>query len=219
MKREFATTLSVAAIALTLLIPQLAQARATDDSKAAPVSTSDIGSTMEPQEKAQMMVPAQAALTKTLDAGKAQSGQQIQATLSKTVQLKDGPELPRGTQLIGTVVTDPANANDKSKLELRFTQAVLKGGKVLPITATIVGVYAPVSDDGNGHPVPAGTQEPNSWNSQILEVDQIEPEGGVELQSKIASENSGTLVSTKKGTVKLRAGSELALAIAVQKNS
>lgn len=216
MKREFAVTFSVAAIALTLLTPQLAQASAVDDSKA---DLRDIPLTMAPQAKAQLMVPAQAALTQTLDARKVQPGQQFRITLSKTVQLKDGPELPRGTQLVGTVATGTASANDKSKMELRFTHAELKSGKVVPITATIVGIYAPVNLDSDGRAAIDGTQEPNTWTSQILEVDQIEPQSGVELQSTIASEISGTLVSTKKSAIKLPAGSEIALAIAVQKTS
>jgi hypothetical protein len=213
MKREFATTLSVAAIAITVLIPQLAQARTMDDSKAEPA---DIPSTMPVHEKAQLMVPAQAALPRTLDARRAQPGQQFRVSLSKAVQLKDGPELPRGTELVGTVATDPAAANDKSKMELRFTQAELKSGKVVPIIATIVGFYGPESEISDGHSVRAGNQEPNTWNSELLEIHQIEPETGVELHSKISDENSGTLTS-RKGAVKLPAGSEFALAIAVQK--
>jgi len=187
-----------------------------DDSKA---SSADIPSTLGQQEKAQLMVPAQAALTKTLDAKKVQPGQQIRITLSRSVQLKDGPELPRGTELIGIVVADPASANTTSRLELRFTQAVLKSGKIVPIKATIVGVHSPGNGDIVGHPVAAGNQAPNNWNSQILEVEQTDAESGVQLQSKIASENSGILVSTRKGAVKLLAGSEIALAIAIDKNS
>jgi hypothetical protein len=216
MTREVAATLAVAAVAFTLLSPQLVSARSLDDSKLSP---SDVPSTMAPQERAQLMVPAQGALVRTLDARDMQAGQEFRVILSRTVRLKDGPELPKGTQLIGAIAADPANANDKSKIELRFTQAVLKGGKTLPIIATVVGVYAPVNDDSDGHPVIAGTQEANTWNSKILEVDQIEPETGVELRSSIASENSGTLVSTKHGAIKLPAGTEIALAIALQKNS
>jgi hypothetical protein len=215
MKREFATALSVAAVAFTLLNPQFAQARTVDDMKAAPV---DIPSTMAPQERAQLMVPAQAALTRTLDARKMQPGQQIRITLSKTVQLKDGPELPRGTELVGTVVTEPASGNAASAMVLRFAQAELKSGKVVPIVATIVGFYKPETLDINGHPVVAGTQKPNTWNSAVMEVNQTDSDSGIELQSKIASENSGRLVSTKNSAIKLLAGSEFALAIAVQKN-
>lgn len=216
-KREVATFLSAAAVALTLLSPpQFAQTFTTDESSAGSV---DIPSTMAPRETAQLMVPAQAALLQTLDAKKIQPGQQVRVTLSKSVQLKDGPELPRGTQLVGVVGTDPANPGDKSKVKIRFTEAEVKGGKNVAITATIVGIYAPASEDREGHTVIAGTQEPNTWTSRILEVDQIEPEAGIELKSKIAGENSGVLVSTKKNAVKIPAGSELALAIAIQKTS
>ncbi|MGD0938275.1 MAG: hypothetical protein ABR905_01100 [Terracidiphilus sp.] len=213
MKREFAITLSVAAIAVTLLSPQLAQARTLDDSKPSP---DDPSSTMAMQQKAQTMVPAQAVLKQTLDSRKVEPGQQLRIELSRTVQLKNGSELPRGTQLIGTAAPDPANANDKSKIELRFTQAELKGGKVMPITATIVGVYGPVGQDDEGHLITPGNQEPNTWNSQITHVDQTDPISGVELQSNIASQNSGTLISKKKSAVKLPTGTEFALAIAVQ---
>lgn len=216
MKREFATTLAGAAIAFTLLSPQFAQARTVDDMKASP---GDIPSASEPQERSQLMVPAQAALNQTLDARDAKPGQQFRVTLSKTVRLKDGPELPRGTQLIGTVVADPTNANATSRMDLRFTQAELKGGKIVAIKATIVGVYSPANEDSDGNRVAAGTQEPNTWNSQILQVDQTDPYSGVQLHSKITSENSGTLIATKKGAVKLPAGSEIALAISVEKSS
>jgi hypothetical protein len=216
MKREFATTLSVAAIAFTLFVPQLVQARHLEDLK---TSSGDTAAEMEEQAAAMKMVPAQAALTETFDARKAQPGQQFRVTLSRTVQLKDGPALPRGTQLIGTFSTDSTSANGMSRLELRFTQAELKGGKVIPITATIVGVYAPANKDSNGNPVAPGNQRPNTWNDQILRVDQTDSKSGVELHSKIAGGNSGVLVSTTNDAIKLSAGSEIALAIAVQKSS
>jgi hypothetical protein len=215
MKQKHVSILTIAAVAFTLVLPQFAQARTMDDSKA---ELADIPSTMAPHDKAQLMVPAQAALNRSFDARKMQPGQQIRVTLSKTVQLKDGLELPRGTELVGTVVADPANGNGTSRIVLRFTQAELKSGKIVPIVATIVGFYGPVSMDIYGHPVVAGNQAPNRWNSGVMEVDQIDSETGIELQSKIASENSGTLVSTKKNVIKLPAGSEFALAIAVQKN-
>jgi hypothetical protein len=49
-------------------------------------------------------------------------------------------------------------------------------------------------------------------------VDQLNALSGVDLHSKIASNNSGVLVSTKNDDVKLRAGTEFALAIAEQPN-
>lgn len=215
MKRKNLSILTITAVALTLLLPQFAQARTSDDMKAA---SADIPSTMARHDKAQLMVPAQAVLNRTFDAKKMQPGQQIRVTLVKTVQLKDGLELPRGTELIGTVLADPANGNGTSKIVLRFTQAELKSGKIVPIVATIVGYYGPASMDAYGHPVAAGNQTPNRWNSGVTEVNQTDPGTGIELQSNIASENSGTLASTKKSVIKLLAGSEFALAIGVQNN-
>lgn len=53
----------------------------------------------------------------------------------------------------------------------------------------------------------------------MLQIDEIGALSGVDLHSRIASKNSGVFVSTKKDDMKLSAGSEFALAIAVRKNS
>lgn len=165
------------------------------------------------------MVPARAALVENLDADKTKPGSRFEATLSKTVKLDNGPELPEGTVLLGTVATDDMNVKGTSKLALRFTEAKLKDGMVVPIKATIVGVYKPREDNFQGYPVAPGDQVPNSWNDGTLQVDQIAVLSGVDLHSKIASMNSGVLVSTTKDNMKLSAGSEFALAIAQQKRS
>ena len=65
----------------------------------------------------------------------------------------------------------------------------------------------------------AGDQEPNSWNRQFTQVDQIGALSGVDLHSKISSQNSGVLVSTKKDDIKIKDGTELALAIAGESQS
>ena len=57
-------------------------------------------------QKAREMVPAGASLTQTIDAGKVKQGDQVKATLNGKVQLKNGPELPSGTELIGQVTVD-----------------------------------------------------------------------------------------------------------------
>ncbi len=63
-----------------------------------------------------------------------------------------------------------------------------------------------------------GDQIPNSWNDGTLAVDQIGAMNGVDLHSKIASQNSGVFVSTNKDNMKLVNGSELELAIAQQQH-
>ena len=157
------------------------------------------------------MVPAEAMLLETIDARKAKPGQQIKATLSGKVQLRNGPELPRGTQLIGKVVADDMQASGASRLALRFTQAELKDGKVIPIKATIVSVFN--ADN-------LGNLDPNSWwTPKTLQIDQEQALSDVDLHSKIADRNSGVFVSAKKHDVKLPEGYGIALAIAARSGS
>lgn len=207
MKSAAAISLSIAVASLALLCPGFAQTSSLENS-----STSKSVTTVAAQHEAMLMVPARAALLTSLDAKKIQSGQQFRATLTKTIHLKNGPELLRGTVLMGTVTTDKMQAHGTSMLALRFTKAELKGGKVVPIKAIIVGVF-PSTDGSFGDFVGDAS---NIWNDNTLQVDQIDAISGVDLHSKIASRNSGVFVSTKKDDVKLSSGSQLTLAIAAQ---
>lgn len=204
MKREAAISLSIAVCSLALLLPNSVQARTAKNPPDVP-NTSTAG-----QGEAARMVPARAALIKTLDAKKMAPGQQFQATLSGKVQLKNGPELPRGTLLIGTVVDDNSQTSGTLKLALRFIQAQLKNGQTVPIKATIVGVFAPDSTEN---------EETNIWNANTLRVDQENVQSGVDLHSSIDGDNSGVFVSAKKTDLKLSQGSGISLAIEAQGNN
>ncbi len=74
------------------------------------------------------MVPARAYLTHKLDAKNSAPGTPFTANLSEAVQLKNGPKLPRGTELVGTVAADDMQLSGTSKLALRITVAHLKDG-------------------------------------------------------------------------------------------
>jgi hypothetical protein len=150
------------------------------------------------------MVPVNAALSHDLDAQKDRPGSQFEAKLSQKVRLSDGTELPSGAVLIGKVVEDDMQQQGTSKLALRFDQARLKDGKVIPIRATIVGIFRPSAD----------SEPPSNWTTGTLQVDQLGVMPGVDLHSKTASEDSGVFVSTKKDDVKLDRGSMIQLAIA-----
>jgi hypothetical protein len=221
MKRTGAAiALSVAAFSFALVSPNFAEGQNAQNREATQAQQGAMNAPSGHNE-AMQMVPARAALIKTLDAREARQGQQFTAKLSQTVQLKNGPKLPNGTELIGVVGTDDmqTTGNGTSKLVLRFTEAKLKDGKVVPIKATIVGVFGPEAENSQGYNVQAGDQQPNSWTDQTLQVDQIGALSGVDLHSKIASRNSGVFVSSKKDDVKLKNGSELTLAIAANPNS
>jgi hypothetical protein len=150
------------------------------------------------------MVPVNASLSHDLDAQKDRPGSQFEAKLSQKVRLSDGTELPSGAVLIGKVVEDDMQQQGTSKLALRFDQARMKDGKVIPIRATIVGIFRPSAD----------SEPPSNWATGTLQVDQLGVMPGVDLHSKTASEDSGVFVSTKKDDVKLDRGSMIQLAIA-----
>jgi hypothetical protein len=213
MKLKSAIKLSITSMSLALLLPAFSLAQSTENSQPSQDMQSTTAAPAGQQEAAQM-VPAQAALVDNLDAKKVQPGGQFKAKLSGKVRLKNGPELPSGTVLIGAVTTDEMQVAGTSRLAVRFSQAQLKNGKLVPIKATIVGIVPPETSDANGREIVPGEQEINGWNVGTLQVDQINALSGVDLHSEIASENSGVFVSTKKSDVKLSKGSEIELAIA-----
>jgi hypothetical protein len=197
------SALLLATFSLAMLTPALAQT--SQDNQSSDVS------------EAQCMVPVRAVLTRTLDANSIHTGDQFRATLSDNAHLDGGVELHKGDVLLGKVVTDDMATAGNSRLAVRFTEVDRKNGQSLPIKATIVALYNPnqfLTDS-----VDQPEEFPNSWNNQTLSVDQLGVASGVDLHSRISSENSGVFVTTTKKNVKIPAGSELALAIAAQGNA
>jgi hypothetical protein len=209
--------LSAAAFAAAFLIAPGASAQSASNSNMTDNASPSATSSSAKSEAAEM-VPARAAIDHTLDARDAKPGQTFQAKLASKVHLKDGQELPRGTMLIGKVGQDDMHESGRSKLALCIDEARLKDGKTIPLKATIVGIYSPNSGSADvaGYAVDPGDQEPNGWNRKVLQVDQINVMSGVDLHSKISSQNSGVLVSTKKDDIKIKPETELALAIAAE---
>ncbi len=165
------------------------------------------------------MNPARAVLVHTLDADKDHDGSSVQAKLDQKVTLDNGTKLPRGTMLLGKVAKDDMQEQGLVKLAVRFDQARLKDGSTVPVRATIVGLYGPDSGaaDSTGDEQ-TGAQVPNDWSAKTVQLDQENVVSGVDLHSKISSQNSGVFVSTKKDDIKLRAGSEIQFAIGPASN-
>lgn len=196
----------VVVFSLALAYPPASQARSRAQENQNPQAAS---ASTESNEAAQM-VPAQAALVGSLDSKKVQPGQKFQATLTGRVHLKNGVELPSGTKLVGTIASDQSQSG-KPTLALRFTQAELKDGKTIPIKAMIVGVNPPQE----GPPVDTTTESSaNTWNYDAQQVDDQGVISGVDLHSRVDSDNSGVFVATKKSNVKFAPRSQFALAIA-----
>jgi hypothetical protein len=215
MKRETVIRMSLAAVLLALPYPNLAQTTAGETASLQPSSGAATSPAVD--DEASRMVSARASLVgKDLDAKKVKAGDEFRATLRAAVQLKGGPELPVGTSLVGVVAPDDMQVNGDTKLVLRFTKAELKDGTAIPIKATIVGIFAPESENAQGNPVAPGDQARHLWHEQSPGVDEVGALDGVDLHSRISSNNSGVLVSTKKHDVKLKWGSEIAMGIAPQ---
>jgi len=210
MRSKNIFVVSMAFATCALVYPSLASARnstngATVDPSATPKAA---------QREASEMVPAQATLEKGIDAKKVRSGEQFRATLSETVHLKSGVELPRDTVLVGTIAKDQMHDGGTSTLALRFTKAQLKDGKVIPIQADIMGVAGP---DNGGY---AGSYNTGSslspWDGKTTQVDEEGAISGFDFHGRIGGQNSGQFVSTRKDNMKLSAGSQISLAIAAQ---
>ena len=205
-------SLAVAASSLMLALPIFTYGQS-NDSMSSQKSIETSSATQAGKAEAAEMVPARAYLVRKLDAKDDKPGSKFEAKLAETVHLKDGTELPRGTELLGTVATDEMQMKGNSKLALRISEAQLKDGKTIPVKATIVGIWGPQSETTNGYYVAPGEEEANPWTNKILTVDQLNAMPGVELHSRITGNNSGVFVTRKKDDVKLSGGSELALAI------
>jgi hypothetical protein len=197
-----------------MMLPASAQMGSQNNSAGS--QSSDSSQQPHGKHEAMRMVRARAILDRDLSADKSKDGYEFHAKLSKKVQLDNGPELPEGTILIGKVAKDDMNVSGTSKLALRFTQAQLKDGQVVPIKATIVGVFHGIDSDPDGFSGDTTDNIPNSWNDGTLQVDQIGVMSGIDLHSKISSKNSGVFVAKDKKNMTIPANSEIALAIAAQ---
>ena len=109
MKSGVTISLSVAALALASFLANDAQAK---DKKNLP-ATEDVARTRQESSVA-FMVPAEATLVEPLDQKKLQAGQQFHAALGEKVELRNGPELPKGTVLVGTVAASEQTAGSGS---------------------------------------------------------------------------------------------------------
>ncbi len=229
-QRGTATPLPAAALCLSLAmlcLPPAAAFGQTGTGQAAPGQPESMpqngqtgayrNGSMRRRREAMRMVPAQAALDHNLDSNQAQMGHSVTAKLAKTVQLQDGAKLPDGTELTGTVEQDDLGETGRSKLALRFTEAKLPDGTVVPVKATIVGIAAPETRGPEGYPMKAGREMPNSWTDGTLRVDQLNVNHGIDLHSRISSRNSGVFVSKTGDSLHLNQGTELELAIAARR--
>ena len=87
----------------------------------------------------------QAELTKKIDSGHSKVGQEVMAKTTSAATLADGTRLPKGTRLLGhvTAVSRETRENKTSSLAFAFDEAVLRGGREVPIHAVLRSLTAP----------------------------------------------------------------------------
>lgn len=223
MKSKHALTLA-AALSLAYCAPAALSAQSAtspaDTNGAQTMSSAQNSQNDNPNTvSASQMVATRAALQNTIDARDSRAGQQFEAKLPHAVKLKDGTKLPGGTMLIGKIGQDDMGLQGRSKLVLCIDEARLKNGKTVPVKATVVGVYPPGTQTSEYYLTnPAGDQVVNPWHNGVTRIDELGALHNVDLHSNLNSKNSGVLVSKDDDNIKLKSGTELALAIAGEPN-
>jgi hypothetical protein len=197
-------TFGAATLSIALLVPAGAKAQSW---------SADGVNAQSHRNEGMPMVGTRGAIEKTLDARKVQTGAEFQVKLADTAKLAGGEVLPSGTILMGKVTQDDRTGGNTT-LALRIDQASMKDGKAMPVAAYIVGIF-PASGTGERQAtaVTPGNQGPNPWREGIRQVDEKDALKGVDLHSKVGDNNSAVLVS-RKDDIKMKSGTELALAIA-----
>jgi hypothetical protein len=103
-----------------------------------------------------------AVLDKSVDAKKNKTGDPVRATLSVDVKSGNGISIPKGSKLVGHVTeAKPKTKGDpNSQLGIAFDKVVPKGGKELPIHASIRGLSKPqpAMMESGGMPAGPGVQ-------------------------------------------------------------
>ena len=167
------------------------------------------------------MVNLVANVDKSIDTKKAKAGEPFNAKVTTAGKLDDGTDVPVGSVLEGHVdsVTPSENKSD-SVLTVTFDKLAVKGGKDLPIKATITHVASIAQDSGDDKAYsdpssyrvasipstkPASMQDPNAPKGPHSIPD-------LNLTSSPHDATSGTFTYAKKN---LRMGNMVQLQVSV----
>jgi hypothetical protein len=156
-----------------------------------------------------------ARLDHSIDAQNARQGQRVEARLDGAVRSRSaGLDLPKGTELIGTVSAVQASQNGgASSMSLTFTKAQTKDGKTIPVKVTVVAAY-PSSAGGAD---PYGEQAMAPPPRHISAQEKVDQESGILSHTSMMASAAGNRSATfrdKSGNVRLKAGTYLEVGIA-----
>lgn len=116
-----------------------------------------------PKIAAGSVIPVQ--LTKTVDAKKIKSGDEVQTQVTQDLKTNSGEVLvPKGTKVLGHVTSAQPHSKEQkeSELGISFDRAVLKNGTEVSLPLSIQAVIAPPS----ANPGNAGNDQPSTSSGQ-----------------------------------------------------
>lgn len=159
------------------------------------------------------IVGVNARLDHTISTGKATNGQLVAVKLDRSVKTVDGIDLPKGTQLEGTITHVQASANGgPASVSLVFNKAQLKDGRQIPVKVTLLGAYPPGQMQASNY----GDEEMGPAPRHINPQERILQEPGmlshVSMISSVEGHNSATF-RKKDGNFTLHAGTYFQLGI------
>jgi hypothetical protein len=163
------------------------------------------------------LMSTNASLNQTLNSSHLSVGQNVSAHLTMKLRASNGLVLPRNTQLLGKISELQGGQGKPTSIALVFSKARLKNGRIIPIKATLLGAMPP---NYNGY-LSSADYFPDTSNPVAPDA-AMDQEAGVlnhiALHSAVRSHNSGIFLS-KRGNIRLRAGTQLRIAIAPLRNS
>jgi hypothetical protein len=161
---------------------------------------------------AQTLTGVNTRLVQPLDSATAAAGQNVTVKLDSSVKTPDGVKLPRGTELVGKIAAvKPSQNGGPASVSVVFTTAQLKGGKQIPVKATLLAAYP--GDQGVAAQYSDQTVDTVADNvSGDHEVDQEPGALPVSLKSAVKDADSGTFSKTS-GNFKLSAGTFLQVGV------
>ena len=112
------------------------------------------------------IIPVQ--LTKTVDAKKAKTGDEVVAKVTQDLRTQSGEVLvPKDTKVIGHVTEAQARNKEQkeSELAIAFDHAVLKDGNSVQLPMSIQAVIGQQNNNNGGESAPAGTYGGGSPNT------------------------------------------------------
>lgn len=170
------------------------------------------------------MATVVANVDKTVDAKKAKTGDTFTAKVVTGTTLNDGTVVPAGSVLEGHVDSvTPSEHKSDSNMVVTIDKLQIKGGKEVPVKATIVNVASFETSMGGG----SGQQQDRAFDTSARDSGRMNgasdsqsgpsgphPVPGLTLASSIKDANSGTLTQAK-GNVHLSNENQIQVSLAV----